>query len=353
MQQKKKYFRVRDRADQLMQLRAESIMRGEYPGFYCLWEIFSLKRGYPLFIAGLPGAGKSEFTLELAVFTALNYGWKWFVNLGETGTVDEQIAELAHKVIGSPYRKKHKEADNYYAMTDAETIYAHQVIDEYFVFCDLENPDSNINSLSIKQFYELAEEAERDLEIKFAGTIFDPFNDAEEQLEHYGGREDKYLKEVLRLSRISAKKNNRVDILVNHIADIKYQIDKSTQKRYTPVALPSEWAGGRTWHRRAFTMLLIYRPPVFLMDEHGEPFKENETVIYNQKAKPKGTGKLGHCSLFWDWKKNRYYEDYHTQIFAHKQGQRKGRIELERKIDAINEFKNEKRTDRKGQDAPF
>lgn len=339
---KKKYFRARDRGDHLMALREQTASRGGFPGFDCLWDIFSLKRGYPLFIAGSPGAGKTEFTLELAIFTATNYGWRWFVNLGETGTVDEQIAELAYKIVGKPYRKKDGDKDSIYAMTDAEAMNAHNIIDEYFVFCDVENPESSISSLSIKQFYELADAAEREFDIKFTGTIFDPFNDADEHLESYGGREDKYLKDVLRLSRISAKKNDRIDILVNHIADIKWQMDKESGKRFTPPALPSEWAGGRTWHRRAFTMLLVYRPPIFLKNEHGEPYKPNETVIYNQKAKPKGSGKTGHCSLFWDWRRNRYYEDYHTGIYAHLRGEGKGIAEIEMKVMPLVETKKTK-----------
>ena len=74
-----------------------------------------------------------------------------------------------------------------------------------------------------------------------------------------------------------------------------------------PPALPNEWAGGRTWWRRAFTMLLVYRPPKSLTNEDGQPVEPNEAWIINQKSKPKGTGKIGRVSIFWDWKKNGYY----------------------------------------------
>jgi hypothetical protein len=33
----------------------------------------------------------------------------------------------------------------------------------------------------------------------------------------------------------------------------------------------------------------------------------NESHIIIQKTKPKGVGKTGKASIFWDWKKNRYY----------------------------------------------
>ena len=54
-------------------------------------------------------------------------------------------------------------------------------------------------------------------------------------------------------------------------------------------------------------MLLIYRPPVWMNDASGQPFAENESHIYVQKSKPKGIGKTGMASIFWDWKKNRYW----------------------------------------------
>ena len=80
-----------------------------------------------------------------------------------------------------------------------------------------------------------------------------------------------------------------------------------------PPALPNEWAGGRTWWRRAFLMLLVYRPPVFLTDSLGNNFADNETHVYCQKAKPKGIAKLGMKSIFYDWKTNRYYSENKKQ----------------------------------------
>lgn len=55
-------------------------------------------------------------------------------------------------------------------------------------------------------------------------------------------------------------------------------------------------------------MILIYRPPIFLCNENGKPYEPNETHIIVQKAKPKGSAKIGLSSLYWDWKTNRYYE---------------------------------------------
>jgi hypothetical protein len=44
-------------------------------------------------------------------------------------------------------------------------------------------------------------------------------------------------------------------------------------------------------------------------DENGMPYRDNEVLINIEKAKPKGVSNRGTISLFFDWKKNRYYEE--------------------------------------------
>ena len=165
----------------------------------------------------------------------------------------------------------------------------------------------------ITGFYDCVLEAEKELGIKFDGTLFDPFNDIEEELIKFNGREDKFLAYALKEVRKSSKSNKRIDFIITHIADVRAVTDKEGN-RYMPAALPNEWSGGRTWWRRAFLMILVYRPPTFLKDENGKNYEENETLIICQKAKPKGIAKLGKKSIFWDWKKNRYYNYVNGQI---------------------------------------
>lgn len=301
------YFKVQDKANQLSELRLNGWIKGESTGFLNLDEIFSLKSGYPLFIAGAPHAGKTEVIMEILLNTSVLHNWKHFVYFGEGGEVEEIIAELAHKYIGKPFKSGAK-----YSMTEAEKITAEMFINEHFVFLD----DSK--DYSLEEFYNLAAEAEQHFGIKFNTTCFDPFNDVVDESFKFGNRDDKWLAHELKLARRTSKKYNRIDILVNHIADVAPIMDKDSGNRYIPPALPSEWAGGRTWWRRAFSMILIYRPPVFLMNENGQPYAENESHIILQKAKPKGIGKLGKRSLFWDWQMNKYYwiDDFNQKKYA-------------------------------------
>lgn len=292
----KKYFKLSEKQTELNTLRTTGIPRGKYCGLESLDEYFSLKLGYPIFIGGAPHSGKTEFTLDIALNAAIMHSHKSFVYVGEGGDVEDAFAELVSKHAQKPYLQS-----SGHFMDESQRTASEMFVNDHFIVA---NPDVEF---TIESFLEAANEAEQELGIKFQMTIFDPFNDAVDESNKYGNRDDKYLNHVLKKIRKSSKVNKRIDIAVTHIADIKPAVDSDTGRRYTPVALATEWAGGRTWQRRAFQQLLVYRPPSWLKDENGRPFKENECHIYIQKSKPKGVGKMGMAKIYFDWKRNRYY----------------------------------------------
>lgn len=308
------YFKISDLSSEMHQIRTQSVLRGRYCGLNALDEIYTAKKGYPLFIAGAPHSGKTEFLLELMMSWSELYGWKHCIFLGENGTPAEIYAELCHKRVRKPFRLLQDHGQpNSYAMSDTEMIQAQMWVGEHFIVVGEEfnfNFDSqNSADYTIKSWYKHVNTVENELGISFDTTAFDPFNDLDEENDVYGGRIDKYLKAALKYVRGVSRHFKRIDVLVTHIADLKAVYDSKTKGRYYPEALPNEWSGGRVWYRRAFTMLLVYRPPKGLdKGVDGEVYQENETIIINQKAKPKGSGKLGRASIYWDWQSSRYYE---------------------------------------------
>jgi hypothetical protein len=285
------YFRLEHKINELKTFAEKGLDGLLSTGLNAIDPYFKLKKGYPLFIAGNPGAGKTEFCFEVLINTSILYGWKHFVYCGEGGNIEHIYHELLHKYLQKPY----KWAD------EKEKLAAEYFISEHFIIAD-HDKDYTIND-----FYDLVKKCEQEYSIKFDTTTFDPFNDIKDEVALYGGREDKYLAFALKEARIASKKHNRVDILINHVADILPKNDKDSDQSYLPPALPTQWAGGRTWWRRAFTMILVYRPYTFMKDASGMPYAENESHIIIQKSKPKGVGKNGKASIFWDWKRNRYY----------------------------------------------
>jgi hypothetical protein len=295
-----KYFKLSDRLTQVEYISKVGNNDVVKTGMVALDDLVGFKKGYPVFIGGAPYAGKTEVGLEWLMNLAITQKYKSFVYCGEGGTVDFVFLELMHKYIGKPFS----------FMDEKERLKAQYFIDEHFVIA---NDDCDF---TIVNFYDSVKEAEIKFGVKFDCTFFDPFNDVKEELEKFNNREDKFLAYALKEVRKSSKANKRIDFVVTHIADIKAVTDKNGN-RYIPPALPSEWAGGRTWWRRAFLMILVYRPSKFIADENGKPYEENETIIFVQKAKPKGIAKIGKASIFFDWKRNQYYSKvYDFKVYS-------------------------------------
>ena len=143
-------------------------------------------------------------------------------------------------------------------------------------------------------------------------------------LQRHGGRQDLWLTSVLKTARDVAMKKQRVDILVNHIAQQQSTMVSERGQRFAPPALMNEMNGGVAWSRRAFTVLLVYRPPSndqLKFGKHVVNTGPGESWIICQKAKPKGTAELGQAILYYDKESGCFFErqdptDLGQQLFA-------------------------------------
>ncbi len=292
-----------DCLDQIREHINNTDRRGEYSGFESLDRIYSAKKGYPLFVAGAPHSGKSQLVLQMMVNWAQDLGWKGLIYMGEEGSIADIVWELI-------WIKEGKDPSN----MKEELIDHVKWVAKHF---DLVDPiAANEKRFGIEEWMQLT-----DVEDKYDFTLLDPWNDLDFDAEV---RDDIYLTRALKQIRKQARKYDRVDIVTNHIAKTSHDGKTKGGMPVSKPARPNEWAGGQTWFRRAFTMLLVYRPPEgdlidFLphdlqsesdMDEDDPGYKvgPGEVWIQNQKAKPKGTGQLGWARLYFDKEKHQYFE---------------------------------------------
>ena len=183
-------------------------------------------------------------------------------------------------------------------MSDEEFELALEWVGNHFTFFD---PDAQGIDFGPDLFYQACQSP------SFDTTVLDPWNDAKRDLNTVGGREDVWLTSELKKIRTHSKTWNRIDIVVNHIAKLHADSSTVSGKRYQKPALPQEWAGGQAWYRRAFTMLLVYRPPAGEKLREGEAeIRDGETWVINQKTKPKGSGSLGRAKLYLSRRTNRF-----------------------------------------------
>ena len=304
-------YRPQERSLEVDLIRTNSIQGGVSTGFERLDEFFSIKRGYPVTIAGEPYHGKSQFIKQLLVNLSKLHGYKHCVYLGEDGCVEEIILELGEIYLKKPLREKDSKGNPREGVADAfEREEAMEFVDKHFRI--LSPDEADITSFNLVKFYEWVAEYEERFQIKFDTTVIDPWNDLDSDINSKQGREDLVIADSLKLVRQSSKKNNRTDIVITHIAAryAKHRSDRGL--RYATPAEANEYAGGQSWKRRSFQMLLVYRPPspdVIKMGRVKIETDAGETWLIVQKSKPKGVGMLGRCSLYYNPATQNYQEN--------------------------------------------
>lgn len=312
--------RISEISAKLDDLRASGVQRGSDVGFECLNALYSLKQGSYTTILAPPGHGKTEFALELAFNQAIKFGKRSLLNTPETGGVEDITAELIHKYTGKSFYKS-----NPHHCDDAEYEAAKNWLDYHFLIMDTDE-----RAYSFQEMFDLAEKWEQAPEQKMNGDkidilVGDPWNELKHEMGDYKGRQDLYIEDTMGEVRRRLKRTGKHLILCLHPAHQQMVTEtiNGSVIRYYPMPSARESAGGQALLRKAFCWINIWRPAVGLLNEYNQPYEDNQLIITVEKAKPKGVATKGTTSLFFDWKRNRYYEKINNQrryAFEHEKG---------------------------------
>lgn len=282
--------------EDIEKLRIEGEEKGFYHGFEVLDDLMSFKEGCTSIIYGAPYSGKSQFTFEIMVNLSVFYGHKHAVYSPETGSKERIAAEIMSVFS----RKKNIYEASEYSMSTAMYENAKSFVDEHFYIAE------DFEGVTIEDFFYSVEEIERRDKVKIDTTLIDHMGLLGQDLLKHGGREDKWISQALNAVNTDALKNKRHNFVVAHVVSQKPMLTNGIT--WFPPAHPREIAGGQNYFRLGQQIILVYRPPMGLPDEHGIPYEENAVIISVRKSKPKGVGKLGQARIFYDWQTNRYYE---------------------------------------------
>lgn len=276
---------------ELEDLRANGNPKGQQTGFKCIDDIYTIKQGAYTIILAEPHHGKSEFGFELCLNQNKKYGKKCLIYSPETGTVADIKSELIHKYTQKPVLKS---MPNH--LTDLEFYKALTHIDHHFKIIDSDK--------RAYTYQEIMKEC-TDEQIIF----IDPNNEVKQDFSStHGTRQDLYIEDIAGEIRRWCRNNKKHMIITMHPAIQQIVIPKDGTKAYYPMPKARQAAGGQAWFRKAMGWINLWRAPVYLNDENGMPYPENNMIGVIEKAKPKGVGKRGQFELYFDWKTNRYYE---------------------------------------------
>lgn len=289
------YKQLKDVRNELKELQDKGFQRGYSIGWKFNDLPITFKLGCTTYVAAAPASGKTELIKEIQINLSCIHGLNHVIFTPETGSPTEIFAELCHAYIGKPYLSGKG------SMSQQERHKAEKFVDEHFIIVDPVDED-----LTITQMYAMVDTIEKDLNKKIHTTLIDPWNElTEEYLPEDLGREDKYLSRMLGNARKNARKTNRHHFIVTHVRD--QAMVSQGEIRYYPPPHAREFAGGQVWFRKGLLMLIPWRPPEGLLNDHNEPYKGNELHLKVAKSKPKGVSENGTYILYLDTVKFQYY----------------------------------------------
>lgn len=260
-------------------------------------------RGSYVLIGGEPHHGKTKVTNELLMQLMEIHNFKIALFTPESGKVAKVFAEFYSMCIGKSFSKLRPDGKtNDFAMDDYDLDIAKAFINpRLWVF---EQDRNKEKYQTIENIYKMVEETERIEDVKFDSVVIDPIYDVDD----FAPKAEE-VKRVLSYIDYQCEISNRVDIVVNHVAETQKHYDQKTGKRKKLRALGDEFYGGKNNQRKAKLQILVDRPVPNLEPETPEDYvPENQTDVIVLKAKPEGVAKIGTYPIFYNWKTRRFYD---------------------------------------------
>jgi hypothetical protein len=218
--------------------------QGDSTGFKTIDPHFRMKRGHVILFHGIMNHGKSNMVLQICLLLSVLKGYKWAVFSPEQDPPDDFYDELVHAYIG-------KNTMPYFTgqMSEAEYIEGMDFVKDHFfyVFPDDEAPNQEYIN---QRFVELIKKHQVD------GCIIDPYNQLDNDILKFGGREDQYLSKFLTIQKRFTQANNIFMVIVAHP---KTGLTKNKNGDYSCPDV-YDLSGGAMWGNKIDDIVCIYRP---------------------------------------------------------------------------------------------
>lgn len=274
------------------------VIRGKQTGFQALDAIYTVATGSFTCIHGAPHQGKSEVIFEILVNLSMKYGDINVIYSPESGDAEQIYIELAHKYLQKQIVRYHP---LYEVATDRDRVNALEWVGHHFYVLDGDEDDG----YSFDRICNDVAELEKKEGLKVSNIMAEPHNEIIHD-EMKDLRQDLYIEFFLTKVRRYARKTKKHCFLSFHVG--KQEKQKIGNMLYYGMPKAREASGGQAALRKAMCWLNIWRPKKGLKDDSGNLYEPNQLVIDVEKARPKYVAYLGHCSLYYSFSKQRYYE---------------------------------------------
>jgi twinkle protein len=237
-------------------------------GWPCMDDYIKVWLGELLVVTGIPGHGKSTWTMNLCVNLARAHGWRIAVASFEIPTVPalRYKLRLAVSGLGSKDWSRH-------AVSAAD-----EFIQDHFVFIDADPSGDDDDDMTLEWLLEKASDAVMRHGIKV--LVIDPWNEVEHARPKHES-ETQYVNRALRQIRRFALKHQVVAIVLAHPTK---DVGKGGEAR-TPTLYDIE--GSAAWYNKPDHGIVIDVPDPDL----------KETVVWIKKARFSWSGRKGDVTL--------------------------------------------------------
>ena len=294
------HYTLFERRDSIWEKYEHGINTGYTVGHKSVDQAYKIIPGYYTTLYGGAFTGKSQLWMHFLINLSHRYGCMHAVFSPETGDVDDIFITLMELYIGKDFYDT-----GYGKMTPDEVKDAREFVEKYFMIID-----PGVETVTFDLLVDTVKSVEDEYNMKFATVTIDPWNDLHHDIVAYGGRDDRYLEEMLKKVRVTAWNTNWHICIITHTAQQQYREKEGV--RFVPPPSFRDIAGGQVWNRRGFQMCAVWRPPNELTEFNDEPLYGNEVFFLVQKYKPKWAGENSRVKLFYNEKNKTYYEWSHT-----------------------------------------
>jgi hypothetical protein len=274
--------------DSMIQTFHSGRARGDSTYFKTIDDHFRFKRKHLILFHGIMNHGKTAVIMQLCLIQSIRKGYKWAFFSPEQDPPDDFYDDLIHAYIGKntqPYFKGQMNEQEY--LKGMDFIKNHF----FYIFPDDEAPNQEYIN---KRFEEVI------LKHKTDGCIIDPYNQLDNDIKKFGGRDDQYLSSFLTIQKRFAQKH---DIFMIMVAHPRGSLTKDKKGNYNCPDI-YDLSGGAMWGNKCDDIVCIYRP--FATSD-----KANTTVDFiSQKIKKrKLCGNPGNVLLDFDVTTGRFMEN--------------------------------------------
>lgn len=294
MSDSKLFFRAGEINDELVGGRREIFSRGVSTGFHVLDQIASFKPQSTTVIYSPPHVGKSVITMDILMSLA-ERGNNIFIYSPEFRKVGEVFQALIQTRMRVSFMSKKAEG-----ISDDAYIDALNFVDKHFVVVQRPKRTKDVPrpKMTIKDIFNQCNKAQQAYGMKIHYIFADPFNYISKDDEQRMMQEQEYVLDANDMLAEFSETLGVHSIISAHTRDMELQYDKESGVSFYPVGHPSQIMGGQSWYRASYQILHLWRAPFGVKDPDGIPYPENYTKVFNQKAKPWGSGFIGNTSKF-------------------------------------------------------